>query len=193
MAAVAPPAPLPAAFARAVATLRDASLRPEVSLEEAPAPQRLAPYAVSLALAVDVADEELATGRLVVLHDPAPPPAWEGDTRLVAYLRCSVEPELATDPFLAGVGWSWLTESLEQAGAAYRAAGGTLTRVQSEGFGSLAGPLQAQLELRASWTPADEDLSAHLRALADTACLAAGLPPADGAVPLSRPAARRPR
>lgn len=193
MAAVAPPEPLPAAFARAVATLRDVSLRPEVSLEEAPAPQRLAPYAVSLALAVDVGDEELATGRLVALHDPLPPPAWEGDTRLVAYLRCSVEPELATDPFLAGVGWSWLTESLEQAGAAYRAAGGTLTRVQSEGFGSLAGPLQAQLELRASWTPTDADLAAHLRALADTACLAAGLPPADGAVPLSRPAARRPR
>ena len=35
-------------FRAALASLRDLHLRPEIALEEAPAPQRLAPYALAL-------------------------------------------------------------------------------------------------------------------------------------------------
>ena len=38
----------PEAFTRAVAGLRDARPRPEIVLEEVPAPQRLAPFAYAL-------------------------------------------------------------------------------------------------------------------------------------------------
>ncbi|MGH3483609.1 MAG: DUF3000 family protein, partial [Nocardioidaceae bacterium] len=54
----------PAEFLRAVEQLRAARLRPEVGLEELPAPQRIAPYALALSGDVTVDGEELATGRI---------------------------------------------------------------------------------------------------------------------------------
>ena len=63
-------------FARALEALHGARLRPEVRLTEVPAPQRIAPYAV--ALTADVADprdpdDDLASGRFVLLHYPRRP------------------------------------------------------------------------------------------------------------------------
>lgn len=58
---------------------RSYSPRAEISLDEVPAPQKLAPYA--FALSADVAlnsDEDVATGRFVLLHDPEGQAAWEG-------------------------------------------------------------------------------------------------------------------
>ena len=46
-------------------------LRPELQWQEAPAPTRVAPYSLAITADVVVGDEELATGRLVLLHDPA--------------------------------------------------------------------------------------------------------------------------
>ncbi|MGS7457765.1 DUF3000 family protein, partial [Mycobacterium tuberculosis] len=61
----------PREFTQAVDSLRAAAFRPEVFCEEMPAPQRIAPFATALSADVTVDDEEVATGRLVVLHDPA--------------------------------------------------------------------------------------------------------------------------
>ena len=36
--------------------------------------------------------------------------------------------EMATDPFLPEVGWSWLTDALDHHGAHYKAAAGTVTQ-----------------------------------------------------------------
>ena len=63
-------------FARALEELHHARLRPEIRLTEVPAPQRIAPYAV--ALTADVVDprdtdDDLASGRFVLLHDPSAP------------------------------------------------------------------------------------------------------------------------
>ena len=60
------------AFERALAELRAARLRPEVRVTEVPAPQRIAPYAVALTAEVvtNGEDDELASGRFVLLHDP---------------------------------------------------------------------------------------------------------------------------
>ena len=122
----APPA-APPAFVRAVEALRSVRPRPEIELSEVPAPQRLAPYAFALSGAVLRQDDEVATGRLILLHNPAGHEAWQGTLRLVTYVTAELEPELAADPLLPGVGWSWLTEALEGFGAEHRAMGGTVT------------------------------------------------------------------
>ena len=187
------PAGFPAGFRRAVAELSGVEIRPEVILSELPPPQRLAPYAVALHAVVNRAGDELAEGRLVVLHDPDGQAVWEGDTRCVAYVQAGIDLEIASDPMLPSVGWSWLLDALDGAGAGHRAAGGTVTRTTSERFGALADhPPAADVEIRASWSPVGADLAPHLVAFTELLCAAAGLPPMPpGVVPI--PATRRRR
>jgi hypothetical protein len=187
------PADLPAAFRRAVAGLAGVELRSEVVISELPPPQRLAPYAVALNASVPRGDDDLADGRLIVLHDPDGQDVWEGTTRCVAYVQAEVDVEIASDPMLPSVGWSWLLDALESAGAQHRAAGGTVTRTTSERFGALTShPTGAEVEIRASWSPVGDDLAPHLVAFAELLCAAAGLPPMPpGVVPI--PATRRRR
>jgi hypothetical protein len=161
-----------------------ARLRPEVFCEEMPAPQRIAPYASALSADVTVDGEDVGTGRLVLLHDPAGNEAWDGTFRCVAYVRADIDPEMANDPLLGEVGWTWLLEALSAHGADYAAPSGTVTKVSSESFGTMAGdPPSAQLEVRASWTPAgtspgqSPDLCVHVEAWGELLCTAAGLPP----------------
>jgi Protein of unknown function (DUF3000) len=181
----------PEEFLAAVRGLRAVRLRPEVVLEEVPAPQRIAPFALALSAEVVLDGEELATGRFVLLHDPASPEAWEGSFRVVTFVRAVLEPELGTDPMLGQVGWSWLQEALEAAGVDARALGGTVTRVVSESYGSLsAKPATVELEVRASWTPSgvpDVPAGDHLQAWVALLCTVGGLPPLpDGVAPLAR-------
>jgi hypothetical protein len=174
----------PAQFQRALAGLRAVRPRPEVAIEEVPAPQRLAPYAAALSADVVAGpDTELATGRLVLLHDPAGQEAWLGTFRFVSFARADLEPEMVTDPMLPGVGWAWLIESLEARGASFTALSGTVTRVVSESFGGIADrPVSTQIEVRASWTPTGEDFGAHLAAWCELLCTTAGLPPIEPGV-----------
>jgi hypothetical protein len=133
-----------------------------------------------VALSADVAPggSELATGRLVLLHDPAGQATWEGIFRLVTYVRAELEPELITDPLLPSVGWTWLLEALEARGARHLAPSGTVTRVVSESFGALRDrPASAEVEIRASWTPLEPDMGPHLAAWCELLCTLAGLPP----------------
>lgn len=165
-------------FLQAVQDLRAARLRREVRIEEVPAPQRIAPFAVALAAEVEVDGEQRASGRFVLLHDPAGQEAWQGRFRAVTLVRAEMEPETGTDPMLAGVGWSWLVESLAAAGASCQAPGGTVTRVLSDSFGSLqerAGVVE--MEIRASWTPVGPGFQAHLAGWSELLCTVAGLPP----------------
>jgi hypothetical protein len=179
-------AAVPAGFAAATGTLLTAlaeSIRPGLALREVPAPRKLAPFAVAVSADVSRGDEEVASGRFVVLHDPAGQDGWRGDTRIVAFVSADVEAEMAADPALAAVGWQWLTESLEGRGALHTAAGGTVTRTVSSRFGSLEEPDEAsEVEIRASWTALPQadgamDLGEHLRAWCDLLCATAGLPP----------------
>lgn len=167
----------PAAFARAVSELRAARLRPEVFIEEMPAPQRIAPFSAALSADVSLDGEDVGSGRLVLLHDPAGNDAWEGTFRCVTYARAELDPEQVTDPLLREVGWSWLIDALEGHGAAYTAPAGTVTTVASESFGAMSGePASAQIEIRASWTPL-EGIAAHVEAWGELLCTAVGLPP----------------
>ena len=167
----------PEEFRAAVEQMRAARLRPEIFCEEMPAPQRIAPFASALSADVTVDGDDVGTGRIVLLHDPAGNDAWEGTFRCVAYARAEIDPEMVIDPLLAEVGWSWLTEALQAHGAEYAAASGTVTKVASESFGSMSDEVAtAQLEIRASWTPVGE-VGPHVEAWGELLCTTAGLPP----------------
>lgn len=177
----------PPEFRAAVESMRAARLRPEILCEEMPAPQRIAPYACALSADVSVDDTDLGTGRIILLHDPAGNDAWDGTFRCVAYARAEIDLELITDPMLADVGWSWLTEALDAHGAKYASASGTVTRVATDSFGGMADEGgTAQIEIRASWTPlqasgslpgASLDVGPHVEAWGELLCTAVGLPP----------------
>ncbi|MFG3497240.1 DUF3000 domain-containing protein [Streptomyces sp. NPDC047928] len=175
--------PVPPPFRLAVDALRAARPRPEVEVEPTRPPQRLAPYAYAVEAAVVADDEDLADGRLVLLHDPAGHDAWQGTFRLVTLVRAELEPEMAADPLLPEVCWSWLTGALEARGLTYGEPSGTVTRAGSHYFGGLAERRPAtQIEIRASWTPQEgrggvPDTAAHLAAWCDLLCQVAGLPP----------------
>ncbi|MFM9372508.1 DUF3000 domain-containing protein [Streptomyces sp. Da 82-17] len=174
---------LPLPFRTAVDALRAARLRPEIEIDPTRAPKRLAPYAYALEAAVVDGDDDLADGRLVLLHDPAGHDAWHGTFRLVTLVRAELEPEMAADPLLPDVCWSWLTGALQGRGLSYGEPSGTVTRASSHYFGGL-GTRQpnSQIEIRASWTPREglggvPDAAAHLAAWCDLLCQVAGLPP----------------
>ncbi|MBC9734564.1 DUF3000 domain-containing protein [Nocardioides marmotae] len=177
----------PPQFRDAVASMRTARLRPEVFCEEMPAPQRIAPYAAALSADVTVDGTDVGTGRIIALHDPDGNDVWDGTFRCVAYARAEIEVDMVSDPMLAEVGWSWLTEALDAHGATYAMASGTVTRVATESFGGMADEVgTAQLEIRASWTPGvpagsapgtTPDLGPHVEAWGELLCTAVGLPP----------------
>lgn len=167
----------PQEFRRAIRQMHAASFRPEVFVEEMPAPQRIAPFASALSADVTVDGEDVGSGRLVVLHDPAGNDAWQGTNRCVAYVRAEIDPEQVSDPLLAAVGWSWLTEALLAHGAEFLVPSGSVTVVASESFGGMAEePATGQLEIRASWSPTG-DLTSHVEAWGELLCTAVGLPP----------------
>ncbi|MET8011619.1 DUF3000 domain-containing protein [Streptomyces sp. NPDC005271] len=198
----------PPVFQRAVAALRGVRVRPEVELDPTPPPRRLAPfsYALEAVVTADGADDdaELAEGRLILLHDPAGHDAWRGTFRLVTLVHADLEPEIAADPLLPEVCWSWLTGALEARGLAYGEPSGTVTRASSHYFGAMGErEPSTRLEIRASWTPSDHpapepapaqgageggaeplgvpDTAAHLAAWCDLLCQIAGLPPSGAA------------
>ncbi|MFP5359085.1 MAG: DUF3000 domain-containing protein [Actinomycetes bacterium] len=165
----------PADFRAALLSLRDAPTHPLVALTEVPAPGRIAPFAAAISGDLD-GDGFDASGRFVILHDPAGQPTWEGTMRVIALVKATVESEVGRDDLWGEVAWSWLTESL--AGAPHRARGGTVTKVTSESFGELADrPDEVTIELRASWTPTTTDLAPHIAAWTELMAACAGVPP----------------
>ncbi|HEX6467965.1 MAG TPA: DUF3000 domain-containing protein [Streptosporangiaceae bacterium] len=202
---------VPAAFQRALEALRHAldgdPGRPELVIEDMPAPQRLAPYSAAVSATVTRGDVDVAVGRLIVLYDPKGRSGWPTDFRIVAYVSADLEPEIAADPLVGSVAWSWLIEALEPAG--YAGVSGTITRAVSESFGDKADdPATTELELRASWSPLPAratngdkpaergqnskddgiDIGVHVAAWCEVLCQAAGLPPSGVTAIPPRPA-----
>lgn len=183
----------PETFTAAVGGIAALRPRPGLEFEPLPAPRRLAAYSHALAATVtdqrDEGEVELGSGRFVLLHEPDGHEEWRGSWRCVTFLQADLEPEIAEDPLLAGVTWSWLCEALAPLG--YAALGGTVSRCSSSGFGELAGQGgSTSVELRASWSPlpagewsgwtaetAWTGLAAHVQAWSDCLAAAVGLPP----------------
>lgn len=174
------------AFALALEQLKAAELRPEFEVDEAPAPQRLAPCAVALTAEMADPDSDAASGRFVLLHDPDGVEEWGGSFRAVVFVRAFLEADLVDDLLLHDVGWSWVTESLTNRGCRAIQLGGTVTRTSGRSFGTMQErPSDGYVEIRASWTPVEapdtgellDDMGQHVSAWADLMAQAAGLPP----------------
>ncbi|HEX4789356.1 MAG TPA: DUF3000 domain-containing protein [Actinospica sp.] len=194
----------PEVFAAAVDGIAALRPRPGLEFEPLPAPRRLAAYSHALSATVaeqhDEEELELGSGRFVLLYEPGGHEEWRGSWRCVTFLQADLEPEIAEDPLLAEVTWSWLCEALAPLGCA--ALGGTVSRCSSSGFGELAGQSgSTSVELRASWSPlppgarrlaastpgspvdgwspetAWTGLAAHVQAWSDCLATAVGLPP----------------
>ena len=191
---------MPQTFRDAVAQMRAARLRGEVSCEEMPAPQRIAPFAAALSADVTIDGDDVGTGRIVLLHDPAGNDTWGGTFRCVAYARADLTPDFALDPLLADVAWTWLLEALDGHSAEYHSPSGTVTKVTSESFGQMSDEGgTAQLEIRASWTPSsgqsgELSIDRHVEAWGELLCTTSGLEPVpEGVTPLPTRTARRSR
>jgi len=70
--------PVPELFREAVAALQSVRPRREVLLEPMRAPQRLAPWSYAVSCEVAGPADVLASGRLVLLHDPDGQDGWDG-------------------------------------------------------------------------------------------------------------------
>lgn len=163
--------------------MASAATRSELTIAQIPAPGSLAPWSHALSADVTPArhgnDSEFGTGRFVLLYDPESPEAWGGPFRVICFVQAPLETEMGVDPFLAEVAWSWLVDALDTRGAKYTTASGTATRILSSGFGELQSQGDgAQIELRASWTPDDHNIAAHVEGWGELLCMLAGLPPA---------------
>lgn len=187
-------ATVPAEFRAVVSAIEGLRVRPEIELSDLPAPQRLAPYAHAIAATVHdtVTDGEIGSGRFVILYDPEGVDSWGGTLRFVIFATCDVEGEIARDPLLPDVGWSWLTEALDAGGVPYTALGGTVTATSSVRFGDISSTERSDdVEIRASWTGLGGPWDRHLEAFTGLLAVAAGLPP-EGVAPISpvRPTSR---
>lgn len=173
--------------------MHSAPVRSGITVTDIRPPRKLAPYSHAIGLEVDrlpdtgpggddggeaavpMDSEGDAFGRLILLHDPRGAEG-PGMMKLVAYIQADLDSVVAEDPMLPDVAWDWLTEQLD--GSIHRDLGGTVTATASSRFGDIGGPSNAfQIEMRASWTAEDTDLSAHVTAFANVLANVAGLPP----------------
>lgn len=184
----------PEPFTRALNELSAMRWRQGLDVDEIGSPQRIAPYSVAIAAELGGDDEDpLATGRLILLHDPAGNESWDGMFRLVSYVRAEVEMEIVTDAMLPEVAWTWFTEALDSHGCSSHALAGTVTASYGRGFGEMTDADRAEVEIRSSWTPvldADHPLTSHLKAWQELMGQVAGLPPLPAGV-ASFPTGRR--
>ena len=160
-------------FKKTTALLSNFKPRSEITLDEIPAPQKLAKF--SYALSADVSngligddERELANGRFVILHEPGGQDTWEGEFRCVTFMNADLETTEAEDPNLPEHGWNWLLKALDENGCHFAAPSGTVTRSISHSFGKLSTSSDGgEIEIRASWTAiiiSPEDLVSHLEA-----------------------------
>lgn len=182
--------PVPAAFTQAVTALENVEFRHELTVHKIESPSGVAPHSYALAADVLLAEDERTsqhgTGRFILLYDESEPDSWGGPFRVVAFAQAPLETDIGLDPFLAKVTWSWLTDALDSREAQYSHASGTATRILSTGFGELAEAGEgAQIELRASWSPANGNISGQAEAWGELLCMLAGLPPTGDAVSLT--------
>jgi len=184
---------IPPQFGAALASLRNPQVRPDLHLTEIPGPNRIAPFTIALEGTLDAPEEEdleepdsAAQGRFVVLYNPEGEAAWQGEFRVVTMVNAELDAEIADDPLLSDVVWTWLTDLLAAAGLEVNALGGTVTRVLSTSFG-LDGGASAELEIRASWTPTDANLAPHLQVWMDLMATAGGVADAPELFPPDQP------
>lgn len=168
----------PAEFTDALLTLRHATYDSHVKVSEIPAPHGIAPFSAAIRMECGSLEDNShsgGSGRLVILYDPQEQPGWQGRFRLVTMLSAHVDVDLVTEPLADQVCWSWFTDFLTQADASFFQAAGSVTRSHSASFGELEKRSEsAEMELRASWTPLENDLAPHAGAISRLLAMMSG-------------------
>lgn len=176
----------------AVEQIRAIHVRPDIALTEVPAPSRLAPSALAVTAEATDPDDDTFSGRFVLLHDPDGVDEWCGSFRVVIFFRAVLEPDVLQDDLIRQVAWSWVCETTSNLDLTEL--GGTVTVNFGESFGSLSDrPSDGFVEVRASWTPTEDEHGAPMDSLTDhcqawITCLemAGGLTPlTDGVIPVT--------
>ena len=168
----------PAQFAAAALSLTEPALRSELETTQIPAPDRIAPWALAFAAqAPNPADTPMnrGVGRVVFLHDPEQFDVWGSNMRVIAYGKSPLENDMGVEEDVAHYWWSELMRALNTHGATFTNEAGTVTKMSSTGMGSLANdPNSSEVEIRASWSPTDDDLGKHFAAWQDIIASMAG-------------------
>jgi hypothetical protein len=169
-----------AQFKAAALGLTELMLRSELETEQIPAPKEIAPFALAFSAQVpNPADTPMnrGVGRLVFLHNPGEFDTWGSNMRVIAYGKSPLESDVAMQEDAANYWWEWLMRALDYRGAKYSHEAGTITRMTSTGMGALATDREnTEIEIRASWSPTEDDLGAHLGAWQDLISGMAGYP-----------------
>ena len=170
-------------FGQRLAPIASLAERSEIHLTQIAAPKGIAQEAIAVSAEVihaDHSDADRGIGRLVICRDTSYPEGWNSEYRIILYAKSPVDIDMGKDAVVDELPWNWLMDSLEQKSANFHSEAGTTTRILSTGHGSLTSqPQHAEIEIRASWAPEDEDLSKHLDAFQQLLALISGLPPAD--------------
>ena len=159
---------VPAQFAAATMGINADLMRPELETHQIPAPEKIAPNALAFSTHKPNPAEtpnNRAAGRIVFLHDPEEFETWGSNMRVIAYGKSPLETDVADQGDYAQYWWGTLELALKTHGARYINGAGTITKMISTGVGSLEGePVHSEVELRASWSPVDDDLAPHFAA-----------------------------
>lgn len=177
--------PLPADVQAALLSLRAASNRDELLVEEIDAPTGIADHAIAFSCVVKSETSEvsgaLGTGRFVMFWSSTPQENWTTNFRIVCFARSPLETNIGADEESTDITWDWLTEALVLAGAEQSAIAGTTTRIISSGHGMMAAEADhAEIELRASWSPHGTDIGKHFVAWQNVVSVMSGFPLSPG-------------
>ena len=159
---------VPPQFAVAVQGINYSLLREELETHQIPAPEKIAPNALAFSTHKPNPAEtpsNRAAGRIVFLHDPKEFETWGSNMRVIAYGKSPLETDVADQGDYAQYWWGTLELALKSHGAKYVNGAGTITKMISTGVGALDGePVHSEVELRASWSPTEDDLAPHFAA-----------------------------
>lgn len=181
---------LPAAFKLALLSIRQTKLPPHLVIEEIPLPHKETAFGVAISARTkiqDSGDKPAGIGRFALFYDYDPPLGWDDTMRCVIYVESQIDMQLATDSLAPQVAWSWLTESLINANPGHSSLVGTVSVEVNQAFGGLTlGGNEAQIQIRASWSPQNQQVGPDFTAWLNTLLLCSGLDPAENVIQLRR-------
>jgi len=181
----------PAEFKAAALGLANPFLRSELHTHQIEAPKGIAPTALAFAAEVPDSTESplhRGVGRLVFVHDPSQYETWGSNFRAIAYAKSPAETDLGKEDDSANYFWELLIRALRSHSAKITAEAGTITKMSSIGMGSISTEkASTEIEIRASWSPTDNDLAPHFAAWQDLVAAMAGFAiEGEAVIPISK-------
>lgn len=162
---------VPTQFANAALGLTEELMRSELETLQIPSPDKIADHALAFSTQKPNPAEtpnNRAAGRIVFLYDTAHYETWGSNMRVIAYGKSPLESDVVGDEDYANYWWGTLELALQKHGARFSHSAGTVTKMISTGVGGLQNEtVHTEIELRASWSPTEDNLAPHFAAWQD--------------------------